>query len=220
MTAGIQQGQRNLSKYSFGATGRRNQSHKNRTLNRVPLNQLFEPYRHGHSTAERALRGHTVFTRLQFRLNKVMLHFQPVLTTVFLNDTWYPHTPNAPLYHHSTGDTLEEGHAWEGGRGGEGGWEMDEWCFGDMYEGVRRQGCTSLSSQHTRLSPSVCGRVRFTFHLVGDSRSESLSHISNHSSQSSSYAGVSQAGVLVKHLINLFFKPFRQTGFIFIVWFY
>lgn len=38
VTAGIQQKQRNLSKYSFGATGRRNQSHKNRALNRVPLN--------------------------------------------------------------------------------------------------------------------------------------------------------------------------------------
>jgi len=36
--AGIQQEHRNLSKYSFGATGRRNQSHKNRAVNRVPLN--------------------------------------------------------------------------------------------------------------------------------------------------------------------------------------
>lgn len=87
MTTGIQQEQRNLSKYSFGATGRRNQSHKNRALDRVPLDQLLELYRNGHSTAVRALRGHADFTRLQFRLNKVMLHFQPVLTTAFLNDT-------------------------------------------------------------------------------------------------------------------------------------
>lgn len=87
MTAGIQQKQRNLSKYSFGATWRRNQSHKNRALNRVPLNRLLVLYRNGHSTAEGALRGHAVFTRLQFRLNKVVLHFQPVLTTAFLKDT-------------------------------------------------------------------------------------------------------------------------------------
>lgn len=38
---GIQQERRNLSKYSFGATGRRNQCHKNRALNRVPLKRLF-----------------------------------------------------------------------------------------------------------------------------------------------------------------------------------
>lgn len=37
----------------------------------------------------------TLFTRIQFRLNKVMLHFQPALTTAFLNDTWYHRASNA-----------------------------------------------------------------------------------------------------------------------------
>lgn len=83
MAAGIQQEQRNLSKYSFGATGRRNQSHKNRALNRVPLKRLLGLYRNGHSTAMRAQRGHAASTRLQFSLNKVMLHIQPIPTTAF-----------------------------------------------------------------------------------------------------------------------------------------
>ncbi len=126
VTAGIQQKQRNLSKYSFGATGRRNQSHKNRALNRVPLNWLLVLYRNGHSTAERALRGYAVFTRLQFRLNKVMLHFQPVLTTAFLKDTWYPHAPSAP-------PPFSWRHTWRRACVG-GGWKMDEWCCGGVCE--------------------------------------------------------------------------------------
>lgn len=38
----------------------------------------------------------------------------------------------------------------------------------------------SVPPPHTTVSPSVCGGVRFTFHLVGDSglsESESLAHI-------------------------------------------
>lgn len=150
MTAGIQQEQRNLSKYSFGAMGRKNQSHKNRALNRVPLDQLLEPYRNGHSAARRALRGHAVFTKLQFRLNKVMLHFQPVLTTAFLNDTWHPHAPTAPL------PPFSWGHTWRRACVG-GGWEMDEWCCGGVCEGSdARVAHLCPAATHDCLQVSQC----------------------------------------------------------------
>lgn len=150
MAVGIQQEQRNLSKYSFGATGRRNQSHKNRALNRVPLNWLLELYRNGHFTAGRALRGHAVFTRLQFRLNKVMLHFQPALTTAFFK--WYliPSRPQCPLTIIQPETHLKRGCAWE---------EEEELLRTAADEGSDAEAATPLSRAHPRLSPSVCGSV-------------------------------------------------------------
>lgn len=44
-------------------------------------------WRNGLFTAGRPQRGHAVFTTLQFQLNKVMLHFQPILTTAFFKMT-------------------------------------------------------------------------------------------------------------------------------------
>lgn len=169
MTAGIQQEQRNLWKHSFG---RRNQSHKNRALNWVPLNRLLELYRNGHSTAGRALRGHAVFTRLQFRLNKVMLHFQPVLTTAFLKDTWYPHAPNAPLPH-SAGDTFEEGRVWEGD---------EKWMSSVVGECVRGQTPglhISVPSPHTTVTKCLWQCVFYI--LPGGWQSEWKSHTASQS---------------------------------------
>lgn len=56
---------------------------KNSALNRVPLKGLSGMWRDGLFTAGRPQRGHAVFSTLQFQLNKVLLHFQPILTTAF-----------------------------------------------------------------------------------------------------------------------------------------
>lgn len=155
MTPSVQEEPRNLSKYAFSTTTRRNQSHKNRALNRVPLNRLLGLWRNGLSTAERALRGHAVFTMLQLRLNKVMLHFQPVLTTVFffLNDTWYPDAPQrAPL------PPFSWRHTWRGVCVG-GGWEMDEWCCGGVCEGSDARVahlCPATAHDRLQLFVAVC----------------------------------------------------------------
>lgn len=146
MAAGIQQERRNLSKYSFGATGRRNQSHKNRALNRAPLNWLTEmatPLQGGHREA-------TLFSP-GYNLDwiKSCSVFSQSWQLLFLNDTWYTHPAHPPSSHHSAGDTLEEGHVWEGN---------EKWMSGAAEECVRgsdARGCTSLPRRHTRLSPKV-----------------------------------------------------------------
>lgn len=146
VAAGIQKEQRNLLKYSFGARGRRNQSHKNRALNRVPLNWLLELHRNGHSTAGRAPRGHTVFTRIQFRLNKVMLHFQPALTTAFLK--WHL----IPSCLQRVPTVIQQETLWKKGmcrkRGG-----LFDWRCGGAYMGFKRQGCSiSILPPQTTIS--------------------------------------------------------------------
>lgn len=117
MTPGVQEEEwRNLWKYPCKPTTRRNRSHKNRALNRVPLNRLSGPERNGHSSIE-AMQRPRCFHHATIWTDKVMRSVEPVLTIAFFFFFWIPDTlpPPVPPYHHSSGDTLT-GHVWEGGK--------------------------------------------------------------------------------------------------------
>ena len=149
-----------------------NQSHKNRALNRVPLSRLLEANRNGHSTAG----GHWEATLFSTGYNldwiKSSSIFSQSWQLLFFKDTWYPQAPhNCPPCTVQLVTHLKRGMCGRGMRNGRVVLWKSVW-------GVRRQDCTPLSRHHARLSPSVCRSVCVTFHLVGDSRSESLTHIS------------------------------------------
>lgn len=92
------------------------------------------------------------------------------------------------------------------GRGMRNGWVV---LWRSVW-GVRRQGCTSLSRHHARLSPTVCGSVRFTFHLVGDSRTESVTHIPEYFVlQAQPYGAVSGLSVSDRFPTFLFHRLWR-----------
>lgn len=166
VAVGFQKEQRNLWRYSFGTRGRRNQSHKNRVLNRVLLNWLLELHRNGHSFVGRAPRRHTLFTRIQLKLNKVMLHFQPALTTAFLDDTWYHRASNALLP--SSGRSHTAGRACVGG-GLRNCWVLLWRSRSDIGTAV-----SSEVPQHTGLLRSwTLYLVCFIFHLLADSEGKS-----------------------------------------------
>lgn len=97
------------------------------------------------------------FTGMQFRQNKVMLRFQPALTTAFLNDTWYhhPHPDTSSPQRHWTSACVGERGLWDVGGA--------ECCYrgvrvktgggGDQTPGL--QHLRPPASRHIQLSPSV-----------------------------------------------------------------
>lgn len=115
--------------------------------------------------------------RYSLRLNKLVLHFQPALTTslLFFSKRYpIPRRPQRSPTAIQPETYLKRGRAWEWGRWG----EQRTGCVAEeCARGVRRQGRSSLSRHLTRLSPRVCGGVRFTFHLVADSQGVRLTHV-------------------------------------------